>query len=307
MITDLQQLSRKLHLALIDRSSSSNFGNFPLLVPASFVLRIKIRDINDPLLLQVLPQKREQRNVQGFNIDPLEERKYSPVPGLIHKYYGRVLLLVTNACAINCRFCFRRHLHEKIIDWSKIFSYIKSDATISEVILSGGDPLMLQHKELQHIMDQIAVISHIKRIRIHTRVPIVMPEKITAKLFRAKLPLVFVVHCNHPQEINLAVKGACDLLRKPAVAIFNQTVLLRNVNDNAKTLIALNEKLFDIGVIPYYLHILDKVKGAAHFYVGIEKAKRIYREMQKKLPGYLLPKLVYDFSKSIGGTLKRAP
>ncbi|MBU0744480.1 MAG: EF-P beta-lysylation protein EpmB [Gammaproteobacteria bacterium] len=294
MITNLKKLSQLLHLDLANQSVYDQLQDFPLLVPKSFAAKIKPNDKNDPLLLQVLPQKSELETVPGFGIDPIWEREHSPVTGLIHKYHGRVLLLATNICAVNCRFCFRRHLQEKITDWQKVFSYIKDDPSINEVILSGGDPLMLKPKELQNIMDRLAVIPHVKRIRIHSRVPIVMPERITAKLIKSKIPVVLVVHCNHSNEISPAVVKALKLLCQQNITIFNQSVLLKGVNDSSQTLIALSERLFDAGVTPYYLHILDKVKGAAHFYVDIKRAKRIYLEMQKKLSGYLMPKLVVE-------------
>ncbi|MDR1056968.1 MAG: KamA family radical SAM protein [Coxiellaceae bacterium] len=293
MITDLQKLSHQISLGLHTKFLR-DFQDFPLLVSKSFVSRIKPHDINDPLLLQILPQKCEYKNIPGYTFDPLREKKYSPLSGLIHKYYGRVLLLVTNRCAINCRFCFRRYLREEVIDWSQVFSYIRRDFTISEVILSGGDPLMLAAKELREIIDNLSNISHVKKIRIHSRIPIVMPERIGSGLFNSQSPLILVIHCNHPNEINLAVKKALNVIRKKNVTIFNQSVLLRNINDDAKILIALSEKLFASGVIPYYLHIMDKVKGATHFYVGIKRAKEVYREMQKKLSGYLVPKLVLE-------------
>lgn len=270
--------------------------NYPLSAPKSFMWRIKKGNLHDPLLLQILPQAEEARTVKGFSTDPLSECKHSPVKGLIHKYYGRVLLLLTANCPINCRFCFRRFSREEITDWNKVFSYIKSDPTISEVIFSGGDPLILCKEELVKIIKKIATISHVKQIRIHTRIPIVKPELITKSLIRSlvktRIKIIFVVHCNHPQEINSQVETAIKIIRSSMITVLNQSVLLRGINDRAETLIELSEKLFKIGILPYYLHMLDKVQGAAHFYVPPKKAKLIYREMQKKLPGYLVPKLV---------------
>lgn len=294
MIASLKKLSQELHLDLTRKSSDNNFHDYPLLVTENFVRKMRLGDSKDPLLLQVLPQEREFKNIPGFTVDPLLEQKSSPIAGLVHKYYGRVLLLVTDVCAINCRFCFRRHLHKKITDWPKIFSYIENDSTISEAILSGGDPLMLKPRELKKIISRLASIPHIKRIRIHSRIPIVSPEKVKIHLLQAQVPVVIVIHCNHPNEINVSVNKALRLLHKQNITVFNQSVLLRNINDNAKILITLSEKLFNVGVMPYYLHILDKVKGAAHFYVDIKRARKIYRELQKKLPGYLVPKLVVE-------------
>ncbi len=294
MITSLKKLFKILNSDFKRSVLDDDFVDFPLQVPESFVGRIQAKNISDPLLLQILPDKRELDEVPGFGIDPLAEKKCSPIPGLIRKYHDRVLLLVTEVCAINCRFCFRRHNHEKVTDWGKVFSYIKKDPKVTEVILSGGDPLMLKPSKLKAIMDKLVAISHIKRIRIHTRVPIVMPELITARLLQAKIPIVLMVHCNHPNEINDEVVKAINLLHKQNIPIFNQSVLLRGVNDNSLVLTALSEKLFDVGIIPCYLHLLDKVKGASHFYVNISEAKRLHLAMQKQLPGYLVPRLVVE-------------
>ena len=271
-------------------------NDFPLKAPESFIARIKQGDNNDPLLLQILPQEVELQEVPGFIADPLAEKECSLLPGLIHKYQDRVLLQVTDICAINCRFCFRRHLRNKISDWQKVFTYIKNHLALTEVILSGGDPLMLDASELIGIIQQIAQISHIKRLRIHSRVPIVMPDRIIPNLTQTRLNIVLVVHCNHPNEIDNSVAQTFNTLHQTGITIFNQSVLLHGINDNAETLISLSEKLFAVGVLPYYLHMLDKVKGAAHFYVDTDQAKQIYLEMQARLPGYLVPKLVIEIN-----------
>ncbi|EKE01287.1 MAG: lysine 2,3-aminomutase YodO family protein [uncultured bacterium] len=294
MVTDTKKLSQRLQLNLAGLKASESFADFPLQVPESFVARIKPGDINDPLLLQVLPQEQELQETPGFVTDPLAEKNSSPVPGVIHKYLDRVLLLVSDVCAINCRFCFRRHSQDKISDWQKVFAYIKRHPDISEIILSGGDPLMLEPNDLIAIIEKLAEISHIKRLRIHSRTPIVMPERVLPDLTQTRLPIILVVHCNHPNEINADVEGVISALRHKGIIIFNQSVLLRGINDNADVLIALSEKLFNAGVLPYYLHMLDQVKGAAHFYVEKDQAKQIYLEMQKRLPGYLVPKLVFE-------------
>jgi L-lysine 2,3-aminomutase len=294
MINDLKKLSQILQLNLTESEKDRLFADFPLQASKSFITRIKPNDINDPLLLQILPQLDELKKTKGFVTDPLAEKQHSPITGLIHKYPDRALLLVTNACAINCRFCFRRHSQDKITDWQKVFTYIKDHPTISEVILSGGDPLMLVADKLIDIIKQLAKISTIKRLRIHSRVPIAMPEHIIPRLTQTRLPIILVVHCNHPNEIDSNVMRALRNLQQTGVIIFNQSVLLKGVNDNANILIALSEKLFEVGVLSYYLHLLDKVKGAAHFYVGKTRAKQIHTEIQAKLPGYLVPKLVVE-------------
>ena len=294
MINGIEKLAQISHLNFNGLKGEGFFTDFPLQVSESFALRIKPNDSNDPLLLQVLPQELELQEVQGFVSDPLAEEENSPISGVIRKYLDRVLLQVTDVCAMNCRFCFRRHVGNKISDWQKVFTYLKSDPVISEIILSGGDPLMLPASELAEIIQQLAQIPHIKRLRIHSRVPIVMPEKSIHNLTQTRLPIVLVVHCNHPNEIDESVSQALSAFRQMGVTLFNQSVLLRGINDNAEVLISLSEKLFGAGVLPYYLHMLDKVKGAAHFYVETDRAKQIYLEMQAKVPGYLVPKLVVE-------------
>lgn len=296
MVKSLEKLSQMVHVNFMELVGKDHvFSDFPLLAPESFVSRISPGDQKDPLLLQVLPQIDELQDVDGFSSDPLDEKKHSPLVGVIRKYQDRVLLLVTDRCAINCRFCFRRcSSNEKISDWDTVFSYIRSDSTINEVILSGGDPLMLGMVELHKIIGSLEVIGHIKTIRIHTRLPIVAPQLITSSLIRVKIATIVVVHCNHPNEINAEVATALNLLRAQGITIFNQSVLLKGINDDSATLRLLSEKLFGVGVIPYYLHMLDRVNGAAHFWVDMERAKQIYLEMKENLPGYLVPKLVVE-------------
>ncbi len=282
---------KKLKFTQKNRNFASDF---PQLAPAAWLAKIKICDPLDPLLLQILPQKNELKKTAGFKDDPLDEKTASPVSGLIHRYYGRVLLLVTDQCALNCRFCFRRHLRDKVINWSAIFSYIKNDQTISEVILSGGDPLMLPPKKLQFILSGLEKIKHLKRIRIHSRVPVANPDLVKVAILKTKLPLILVIHCNHPNEIDAKVAKKIASIRALGVFVLNQSVLLRKINDHSQVLVKLSEKLFAIGVIPYYLHILDHIQGAAHFMVTIPKAKKIYSQMKRCLPGYLVPKLVVE-------------
>lgn len=283
-----------VELAIIN---SSLHKDFPFKAPKSFMDRINNNDPNDPLLLQVLPQERELQNITGFISDPLDETHNSPIPGLIHKYQDRVLVQITDNCAINCRFCFRRYVRNKINDWAAVLNYIANNTEVSEVILSGGDPLILTHLELLEIIQQLANIPHLKRLRIHTRMPIIMPEYKLPLLTQTRLKIIVVVHCNHPNEINAEVAQAISCLITSGATVLNQSVLLKNINDNAEVLINLSEKLFSIGVMPYYLHILDKVKGAAHFDVDIALAKQIHVTMQANLPGYLVPKLVIDTAK----------
>lgn len=279
--------------------------SFPLRVPRGFAARMQKGDPNDPLLRQVLPLKDELISHPGYTHDPLKEAEVNPVPGLLHKYHGRVLVTLTSACAVHCRYCFRRHFPYENNNpgkrgWGAIVAYIENQKTIQEVILSGGDPLTLNDDLLEQFSIELTNISHIKRLRIHTRVPIVLPERITSnfcgwlKQTQHILQTVIVVHANHPQEINGDVNVTLAKLRQCGVTLLNQSVLLKGINDDAKVLAALSEKLFAANVLPYYLHILDKVSGAAHFDIDIEKARSIHAELRALLPGYLVPRLVRE-------------
>ena len=308
----IQDLNLLLQLLAIDSAAASSLlrqhtDNFPLCVPIAFVNRMRKGDLNDPLLLQVLPQAIEE-NVQVqqdglYSADPLAESQFSPVPGVLHKYHGRALLLLTANCPINCRFCFRRHHRPQVASWAKALEYIGNERSISEVILSGGEPLLYSHQDLSWLLKQLATMPHVRRVRIHTRAPIVMPEVINEKVLNIfhefqelyLLPIVWVIHCNHPQEIDSNVIRALNALRAAGkFTLLNQTVLLKGINDDAVVLAELSEKLFTAGVIPYYLHMLDKVKGAAHFSVDEEKARQLLSELRRLLPGYLVPKLVRE-------------
>lgn len=276
---------------------------FATRVPKSFVRRMQVGNPEDPLLLQVLAKVLETSHVDGFIEDPLAEKQVNIIPGLLHKYYGRVLVTVTGACAINCRYCFRRHFPYKANNpghdgWDKIISYIRENTTISEVILSGGDPLLATNITLRSLLGKLAQINHVHTIRVHTRLPIVLPERIDEDLINLLQHLgkriVVVLHCNHPQELDETVLASCRALRQANCFLFNQSVLLKGINDCAEILALLSQRLFSYGVIPYYLHLLDKVSGAAHFNVELEQTQLIYRLLQQKLPGYLLPRLVYE-------------
>ena len=298
MITDPDELAAILGVALFPKVSETILKNLPLRVPHSLVQRMQKGEGNDPLLKQVLPLPEEELAADGFVSDPLAEKKYTVVPGVLHKYYGRVLLLVTEQCALNCRFCFRRGSQRAKIDWQAALKYIAADPTISEVILSGGDPLMLDDDELTGYLEKIAVLKHVCYLRIHTRLPIIIPQRVTAELARrltsTRLLPIIVVHCNHAQEINNEVHAALLTLKNAGITLLNQTVLLRGINDQAEILIKLSQALFKAGVLPYYLHLLDKVVGVQHFYVTSAQAKKIYDEIVKKLPGYLVPRLVVE-------------
>jgi L-lysine 2,3-aminomutase len=277
--------------------------SFPLRVTEGFKSRIVHGDVHDPLLRQILPLAEEDQNHPDFSIDPLAEYAKQPVPGLLHKYHGRALLVVTGACAIHCRYCFRRHFSYQDSNpasnqWQSALDYLARDQTISEVILSGGDPLTLTDDRLSGLAAALAAIPHIKRLRIHTRIPIVLPERIVDTLLdwltRTRLKPVMVVHVNHANELDHSVIPAIEKLRNAHIPLLNQSVLLKGVNDSVKTLATLSECLFDQGILPYYLHMLDPVKGTAHFAVDDEQAQAIMQGLRESLPGYLVPKLVRE-------------
>lgn len=275
---------------------------FRLRVPRGFVARMRRGDPHDPLLRQVLPLGEELDEVAGYSHDPLQELGAMPVPGLLHKYQGRVLLTTTGACAVHCRYCFRRHYPYAEAnpnrDRRQTLDYLRAHAEIEEVILSGGDPLTLSDTRLAELVQTLGDIPHLRRLRIHSRVPVVLPERVDTALLAwlqaTRLQPVLVVHSNHANEIDASVHSAMQRLRGAGVSLLNQAVLLRGINDRADTLAALSERLFAAGVLPYYLHQLDPVHGAAHFSVGDETAKSIMKQLVDKLPGYLVPRLVRE-------------
>ncbi len=276
---------------------------FPLRATASFVNRIVKGDPADPLLRQILPLQQELDAVPGFELDPLAERQFNPVPGLVHKYRSRVLLIAATQCAINCRYCFRRHFpyQDNSLNrpqWQTALEYVRANGDINEVILSGGDPLSISDRQLQWLVDEIAAITHIKRLRIHSRYPVILPSRVTdgmvAALSSTRLQTVVVIHCNHPQEIDRAVEQSLASLRMAGVQLLNQTVLLKGINDRVEVLSTLSEKLFECGVLPYYVHLLDRVQGAAHFLVPDAQAQALYRALLSSLSGYLVPRFVRE-------------
>ncbi len=303
-VTDPKELFNllDLDLQLLDAANLAA-KHFPLKVPRSFINRMQKNNFNDPLLRQVLPLSAELVTKPGYVADPLGEARVNPIPGLLHKYHGRVLLTLTGTCGINCRYCFRREFpYEKnnpgTAGWNEALHYIAEDPSITEVILSGGDPLVTSDVMLKTLTEKLAAIPHLRRLRIHSRMPIVLPERITPEfieiLSQSRLKSVLVVHCNHPQEINTEVIEAMKELAKSGIILLNQSVLLKDVNDDAEILIALSETLFQAGILPYYLHVLDKVQGAAHFDLKLSLARQLHQTMVQRLPGYLVPKLVCE-------------
>ncbi|MEY8712721.1 EF-P beta-lysylation protein EpmB [Mangrovibacter phragmitis] len=313
VITDPDEL---LNILNVDANETLLAGRdarrlFALRVPRAFAARMEPGNPNDPLLIQVLTSQQEFTNVAGFSEDPLDEQ-HSVVPGLLHKYRNRALLLVKGGCAVNCRYCFRRHFpyaenQGNKRNWQSALDYIEAHPELDEIIFSGGDPLMAKDHELNWLITALEAIPHIKRLRIHSRLPVVIPARVTPALceciMASRLQVLLVNHINHAQEIDDTVRAAMARLRAAGVTLLNQSVLLKNVNDNAQTLAQLSNALFDAGILPYYLHILDKVQGAAHFLVSDDEARAIMRELLTMVSGYLVPKL----AREIGGEPSKTP
>ena len=277
--------------------------DFPTFVPWEFVRRMKPGDPEDPLLRQVLPLVDEDSNPDGFISDPVGDLGSVAAGGLLHKYAGRALLVSTGACGIHCRYCFRREFPYSEFAatndrWREAVTYLAGQPSIDEVILSGGDPLTLVDVQLFRLIDELESIDHLKRLRIHSRMPIVIPQRITESLINrlrdSRLAVWMVIHCNHPQELDADVWQAIELVQKIGVPVLNQAVLLRGVNDRAETMIELCRTLVDHQVQPYYLHQLDRVRGAAHFEVSPAKGLRIIERLRQTLPGYAVPKYVRE-------------
>lgn len=305
-VTNLPELYALLSLNLpSDQMVSEAQQAFALRVPHEFIARMEVGNPVDPLLLQVLPVAREMQAVPGFSKDPLQENDQNPVPGLLHKYPNRVLLTLTGVCAVNCRYCFRRHFPyaENVparANWEAAIDYIRDHPDVEEVILSGGDPLVLKDHLLAEFAKTLETIPHVVRLRIHTRLPIVIPQRVTDEwvqwMTHSRFQTVVVLHCNHPNEIDEHVTTALKKLRDASVTLLNQAVLLKNVNDTVPALVGLSKRLFQAGVLPYYLHLLDKVDGAAHFDVDESTANHLISEIKKQLPGFLVPKLAREMA-----------
>jgi len=300
-VRDAGELCRLLGLPAATVPAAA--ASFPLLVPRGFVARMRPGDPRDPLLLQVVPTAAEDRAVVGFTADPLHEREALAAPGLVQKYAGRALLLAAPGCAVNCRYCFRREFPyaESGATRSGVaaaLDAIAADDTLREVILSGGDPLLLDDERLAEVVERIQAMPHVQRLRIHSRLPIVLPARVTdalAGILRStRLACVVVVHANHPAELDSTVAAAAERLAASRAILLNQSVLLAGVNDSADVLAALSERLVDLGVVPYYLHLLDRVRGTAHFEVGEERATALLDALRRRLPGYAVPRLARE-------------
>ena len=307
LITDPLELLQTLQLSPDQLLSGAILASeqFKLRVPRAFVGKMNTGDVLDPLLLQVLPHHLELVEHPEFITDPLGEEQANQQPGVLHKYKTRFLLTLTGACAVHCRYCFRRHFPyqenlPKNEDWLNIQSYIQSQPDINEVILSGGDPLTLSNRKLKLWIERLESLSQIKFLRIHSRVPIVIPnrvdEELVSLLKNSRLRIILVVHSNHAAELDDFTCSQLASLVEHQITVLNQSVLLKGVNDSAQILVDLSYRLFEAGVMPYYLHVLDKVKGAQHFDLMANEIDEIYKEVLANLPGYLVPKLVREIA-----------
>lgn len=312
LITDPAELLQILQLdAALLPAAQAAAKLFPLRVPRGFAARMEKNNLDDPLLKQVLPLGAELLVAPGFTKDPLGEEPVNVLPGLLHKYQDRVLVTPTSACAVHCRYCFRRTFpyednNPGRIGWNKIVDYIEQDPKIHEVILSGGDPLALSDQLLMQFSELLQRVKHVTRLRIHTRLPIVLPERITSGFIdwtaSLKQQLVMVLHVNHPNELHADVIAAVQRL-KATTTLLSQSVILKGVNDDVATLTKLCEKSFDAGILPYYLHVLDKVEGTAHFDIDLSAAKKLHEGLQQSLSGYLVPRLVREDAGKLSKTL----
>ncbi|MFO7857818.1 MAG: EF-P beta-lysylation protein EpmB [Ectothiorhodospiraceae bacterium] len=284
-------------------AAEAGHRDFAVRVPRGFVARMQPGDPDDPLLRQILPLAEEQTPDPGFTADPVGDLDAQAAPGVLHKYHGRALLIATGACAINCRYCFRRHFpyadaHAAREQWQPALAYLRARTEVNEAIISGGDPLTLPDTRLSPLAESLAAIPHLERLRVHTRLPVVLPERVDAGLLAwlagTRLQPVMVLHANHANELDADVAAACRRLRDAGVTLLNQAVLLRGINDSVPALRGLSERLFQLGVMPYYLHQLDRVAGATHFLVDNGHARSLVAELTEQLPGYLVPCLARE-------------
>ncbi len=303
MIQSINELCDLIKHSPADLGVDKN-PSFAFKVPRHFAQQIEPGNPTDPLLLQILPSLQEQEQVLNFHTDPVGDLKANPVESLLHKYQGRVLLMASPKCDIHCRYCFRRHFpyqQVKKTHWQDAFQYIQNDDSIHEVILSGGDPYALAEAVLIDLLTQVEVISHVSTLRIHSRTPVVMPEKAVRpnwlkRLQASRLNIVLVVHCNHANELTAESHVLFQQYQQAGITLLNQSVLLSGVNDSVETLVNLSKKLFSQGVLPYYCHLLDKVAGASHFEVKNRQGWVLLEGMKQQLPGYLVPKFVAEIA-----------
>jgi EF-P beta-lysylation protein EpmB len=300
IVTNIDEVIGQL---LKDSSGIDKNSDFTFKAPASYINKIEKNNINDPLLKQILPLTIENQQIEGFSENPVGETNFMPVAGILHKYHGRALIMVTEACPIHCRYCFRRHFPYEDAragkdNWQPIIEYISANKTINEVVLSGGDPLSLNNQKLGALIKKLNAIKHIESIRFHTRLLAILPSRVDAEFIEiikcASDKIVFIVHINHANEMDDSLYSAINKIKHLGITVFNQSVLLKGVNDNYDSLSRLSKTLFKYGIIPYYLHFLDKVKVGHHFQVEENQAVAIINEMRQKLPGYIVPRLVRE-------------
>lgn len=311
-ITEPSQLLQHLHLpSTLFPDNSTAQQQFSLKVPHAYMQKMQAGKADDPLLLQIMSQAKEMLPVEGYTTDPVGDLKASKTPGLLHKYHGRVLLITTAVCAVHCRYCFRRHFpySEKQAgrdQWAQAINYIRNDQSIKEVILSGGDPLVLSDDRLAALITQLESIPHISRLRLHSRLPVVLPDRITDRLIKrlaaSRFNVCLVIHANHANEITKIEINALKKLQHAGIHLLNQAVLLNGINHRIDDQVALCESLYSAGVLPYYLHLLDSVQGAAHFNVSLKDASELINQMRKQLPGFLVPRLVREISGEMSKT-----
>jgi EF-P beta-lysylation protein EpmB len=303
-ITSLPKLVKLLGLPEeLSEQGQQAHQNFKLLVPLPYLSRIEYGNPNDPLLLQVLPSSAEMQKVEGYTKDPLEEADHNPQKAIVHKYKSRLLVITTGTCAVNCRYCFRRHFpygdnQLAQAEWQSVIEYLNSHPEINEVILSGGDPLMMKDALLADKVRQIEALPQIKRLRIHSRLPVVIPARVCDDMLdwitKSRLDIIMVWHINHANEVDTEVAQAALKLKQVGVTLLNQGVLLKGINDNLEAQVNLSEAVFDAGILPYYMFTLDPVEGAAHFDISIEEAQQLMGKVAAELPGYLVPKLAKE-------------
>lgn len=304
MLRSVEALCEYVGVAIEDLEKAQlAHKDFPVRVPTAYADQIEKGNLHDPLLLQVLPQTAELIETSGFVEDPLNEAAFNKTPGLIHKYHGRVLFITSPSCAINCRYCFRRHFpyqdnNPNMAQWQQALDYIRADNSIQEVILSGGDPLSASDDYLNKLIQAIATIPHVRWLRLHSRLPVVIPQRVTDNLLNlltaTRLQTSVVLHINHANELSTDVAEAIHLLQQRHIRVLNQSVLLRGINDDVSSHKQLLEKLHQHRVQAYYLHLLDPVKGAAHFLVDDEKALTLYEQLRQEVPGFMLPRLARE-------------
>ncbi len=303
-ITSLPKLINHLGLpeSLIEQGTEAD-QSFKLLVPRPYLSRIEYGNPNDPLLLQILPSATEMQKVLGYNKDPLEEADHNPQKAIVHKYKRRLLVITTGTCAVNCRYCFRRHFpygdnQLAQAEWQSVIEYLQVHPEVNEVILSGGDPLMMKDTLLADKVRQIEALPQVKRLRIHSRLPVVIPARVTDDMIdwirASRLDIIMVWHINHANEVDEELAQAALKLKQAGVTVLNQGVLLRGINDSVEAQVNLSEAVFSAGILPYYMFTLDPVEGAAHFDISVEDAQKLMGKVAAELPGYLVPKLAKE-------------